>query len=268
MSQMQAPQRAHPPVLKPERTRFARTLLYGPSGHGKTHLLGTAQEDPRTSPTLIVAFEPGEDTLAGLDVDVVRIRSWQDYNQTISWLKSGDHPYKSVGIDSLTETHFFALIQEATRRSNQAPGSTTDTIYVEIKPGDGDKLDPDMLQPGDYGKARIQIMKLIRGFRDLPMHVFFTALSKEETDAKEGIVKKPDLSGGLADSVQGIVSVVGYLALGTSQEGGVERVLVLKNYPKIRAKIRLPWGVTGPDEIYDPNIGKLLDVLQIPLETA
>src|SRR5690606_2205175 len=53
--------------------------------------------------------------------------------------------------------------------------------------------------------------RLVRAFRDLPMHTIFTALAKSDKDGKTGAVKtKPSLSGKLADEVAGFVDIVGY----------------------------------------------------------
>src|ERR1700760_2225712 len=108
-------------IKRPDENRFLKALFFGPSGAGKTHMLGTATEDPRTSPMLLIDFEGGDETLAGLDIDVAPVRSWEDYNEVYgplleekdweipgSSLKKGEL-YRSVGIDSISETHIFAL---------------------------------------------------------------------------------------------------------------------------------------------------------------
>lgn len=250
-------------VTKPGMNPYLKSLIFGPYGQGKTTLLGTAQHDPRTWPMFFLSFEGGESSLAGLDIDVVRIRSWDDYNQAYRFLASGKHGYKSVGVDSISETHVFALLNLAAQRGGLSSG-TKDLISGEVGNGTGDKYDPDQFQQQDYGKAKVQLMKLLRAFRDLPMHVFFTALSKDQLDTREGTVKVPALSGSLPDELPGIMDAVSYLALRTNEDGTVSRVLVLKNYPKIRTKVRTGWGQEVPDEIEDPTLTKLMDALQIP----
>lgn len=234
-------------IHKPDELRLMKGLIFGPSGHGKTTFLGSAQYDDRTSPMLILDFEGGSESLVGLDVDVVRVTDWKTYNEAFDYLANDKHDYKSVGIDSISETHIFSLLN----------------ILKEEGPT---RRDPDLLQQGDYGKALVLMRRLLREFRDLPLHVFFTALAKEELDAREGMVKKPSLAGALADEVPGMMSVVGYLALTTDGEGNTIRSLLLKNHARIRTKIRSPWAKHEevPDEIDSPTVTSLLDALQFP----
>lgn len=233
---------------KPSDLRVMRALIFGPSGHGKTTFLGTAQQDPRTAPIVIFDFEGGTESLSGLDVDVAVIRDWQDYNEGYDYLQKGKHEYLSVGIDSISETHIFALLD-----------------ILRIESGSGRKGNVDALQQGDYGIALVQMRRLIREFRDLPMHSFFTSLATEEMDAREGMVKKPALAGAFRDEGPGLMSVVGYLALTQDAEGESIRSLLLKNHPRIRTKIRTEWDQKDvPNELDNPTVTSLLDILHFP----
>jgi len=228
-------------IQKPDElvSSSRKILIYGPTGHGKTRFLGTAQDDPRTAPILILDFEGGVASLVGRDIDVVRVRSWEDYREVHEYLRGGTS-YRSIGIDSITETHLFSLLH-----------------LLETE----DRRDPDLLREGDYGKALVQMRRFLRAFRDLPYHVFFTASSREEVESRDGLVKKPALVGRLADEVAGMVEVVAYLALAETEEG-TRRVLLLQNQPKIRVKVRTPWGQSVPDLIWDPTVSLLFDALE------
>jgi len=235
---------------KVESTRMVKGLIFGPPGHGKTHFLGTAVFDPRTSPIFILDFEGGVlDVLQGLpggpdgpDWYHIPIHSWDDFNEAFERVEKNEEGAKAVAIDSLSETHIFALMSLL-----DDPGIRRD--------------DDSLLRQDDYGKAMVQIRRLTRAFRDLPLHVFYTAHSKDEVDPKEGLVKMVNLSGKLATEIPGMMSVAGYLALGEDDEGKTQRILLLQNYAKIRTKIRTPWGVESPDEIEDPTVTDLLDAL-------
>lgn len=248
-------------ATNPKGTRYVKALFFAPGGHGKTHLLGTAQEDERTYPMLFLDFEGGEDTLVGLDIDVVAIRSWPDYDEVYDILVSGKHwklpgstlregeKYKSIGLDSISETHIWALLSVLARNAHRREDSET--------------RDPDALEQRDYGIASTQMRRLMRDFRDLPMHVFYTSGSKEVRERKIGMVKVPALAGQMADEAVHIPSVVGYLAIAPNEDTGEDdRILVLKGQG-FRTKVRTPWGVRVPPEIEDPSIGKLLDVLRV-----
>ena len=232
-------------ITNPADQRFIKALIFGPPGQGKTHFLGTAQDDPRTSPMLLLDFEGGHETLAGLDIDVIEIRSWDDYNEAYELLAGDDHGYKSVGIDSISETHVWALL-EILRTEGAA------------------RRDPELLEMRDYGKATVQLRRLLREFRDLPMHVFYTATTKEVEERGVGKVKVPNMSGQMADEVAGLMSVAGYMAIAEDEEeGGVTRTLLLQNYPGFRVKARAPWTTEVPDEIESPTVGALLDVMNV-----
>jgi phage nucleotide-binding protein len=231
-------------IRKPSEKRWVKSLVFAPSGAGKTVLLGTAQEDERTSPMMFLDFEGGDESLAGLDIDVAEIRSWDDWNEIYEMLVSGDHGYKSLGVDSISETHKWAL------------------LTILDKEGDTRK-NKDLLEQRDYGTASVQVRRLMRAFRDLPMHVFFTAHAKEVEFPREGRIRVPDLAGQMAEEVAGLMSVVGYLAQ-YEEEGELHRTLLLHSFPKYRIKVRTPWGVVVNPELEDPTVGSLLDLLEVP----
>lgn len=228
-------------IQKPDQLRFLKGLIHAPPGAGKTVLMGTAQLDERTSPFLVLDFEGGVESLSGLDIDVAPIRSWEDYNEVYELLASGDHNYKGCGIDSISETHKFALLDIL---RDQGPS----------------RNDPQLLEQRDYGKATVQMRQLLRAFRDLPMHVIFSAHTKELEIPREGRVRVPDLAGQMAEEVAGLMSVVGYLAQ-FEEEGELHRTLLLHGFQKFRIKARTPWGVEAPEEIIDPTMTSLLDAL-------
>lgn len=234
---------------KPEENRYFKGLIFSPAGHGKTRLLGTAQDDPRTNPMLILDYEGGTSSLVGRDIDLEPIRSWDDFTKVYSTVIGGEHPYKSLGIDSISETHIFALLNIL----------DTDTRTRKM---------PDRLEQGDYGIALVQMRRLVRKFRDLPMHVIFTALAKEIVDPQEGTIKIPGLPGSFAEEILGIVDTVSYLSVGTieDEEGNssYHRVLLLRDYPQIRLKVRTPMEFECPQQIIDPTIGKILDAFGYP----
>lgn len=234
-------------ITKPDAARWVKAIIFGPYGHGKTTFCATAQLDPRTSPALFLDFEAGESSLAGLDIDMHRIRSWDDYNEAYAELNDNSK-YKSIIIDSISETHIFALL----------------AIVEKFK---SRREDPDLVQLQDYGKAQIQMRRFLRAFRDLPMHVFMTCQSKDVTEPKVGTVKKVALAGQMAEEVPGIMDVVAYLALRETDKGETERVLLLKNQPQFRVKVRTPWGVRDvPDELApDPTVTDLLNALKVPM---
>lgn len=239
-------------IIKPGELQFLKALVFGPPGQGKTTLLGTAQADARMAPMLLLDFEGGMGSLAGLDIHVAPIRSWEDFDEVYENLAEGNEvggvdysAFKSVGIDSITEVHIFALLDILDKQGKE-------------------RKDPELLEQRDYGKASVQMRRLLRAFRDLPVHVVFTALSKEVEKPRRGKVQVPMLSGQMAEEAPGLMDVVGYLALTEDDDGEQMRTLLLKNYPKFEIKARTPWGEAIGDELDDPTLGELLDLLGYP----
>lgn len=227
---------------KPEDSLKAKVLIHAPGGAGKTHLLGTAQEDPRTFPMAFLNWDAGESTLSGLDIDVFDIRDSKDYEEVYKDLKNPKTPYNSFGVDSITETQINTL--------------------EEILKKDLNRADPDQLAQQDWGLVLVRMRRIVRQFfKMLPMHGFMTALSKDETIARIGSVKMPAMQGQFANELPGIPDVVAYLALEDTEDGDVQRVLLLHDWPKFSVKARTPWGKTVPTEIVDPSVTKILDAL-------
>lgn len=236
-----------------QRDRKIKALIFGPPKHGKSVFIGTAALDPRTCPVAILDFEGGAmDVLDGLpggpdgpDWYLIPIRSWEDLNAAYERLVDNEEGFQSCAIDSLSEVHIMALM----------------TLLEDPNIRRDDK-DKDLIQQPDYGKALVQMRRLTQMFRDLPMHVFYTAHSKDEADPRLGLVKMVKLSGQAATEVPGMMSLVGYLALQEDDEGETQRILLVQNYAKILTGVRMPWGVKAPDEIENPTVTTVLDALK------
>lgn len=231
-------------ITKPEEAVKCKALIFGAPGGGKTYFLGTLDDDERTSPALILDFEGGVQTLVGRDTDVATISSWQDYNEAYRVLSDPKTKYRSVGVDSISET--------------QAGG------LLAILEDGGKRPDPDILAVADWGKILVQMRRFVRSFKALDMHVFMTALAGEDLDRDEGKVKVPLLQGGFAKEAPGIFDVVGYFGKQTLEGEETERILLLQNYPGFRIKARTRMGVIAPDAITAPTVTKLLDALGYP----
>lgn len=231
---------------KPDQGRYFKGLIFAPPGHGKTHLLGTAQEDERTYPMAFLNWDSGEDTLAGLDIDVFDIETPEDFDSAYDQIKRSGK-YRSTGIDSITETQINSLFH--------------------ILDMDRNRADPDLLAQQDWGIVLIQMRRIVRKFmKALPMHTFMTALSDETSIKGQGTVKIPKVQGSFVDELPGIPNIVAYLAKqdvepDEAHPNGEQQVLLLHSYAKYLIKARTPWGTTVPSEIEDPTVTKLLDVL-------
>jgi AAA domain len=226
-----------------------KKLIYSPPNAGKTVFCGTAALDERTAPVMVLDFEGGLKSIRGLpgegtDWIPVRCFDWDDFSNAYERVRVNDEGFKSVTLDSLSEVHNYAI----------------EAILVQMEDRRKEE-NKDMVEQGDYGKALIQMRRLVREFRDLPIHFFCTAHSKDYTDPREGLLNIPNLYGKAAFEIPGLLETVGYLAIMQDDDGNDYRSMLYRGYPKVRTKVRTPWGVEAPEEIDNPTVSKVLDAL-------
>lgn len=186
-------------------------IIYGDSSTGKTRLCGTASLVPEMSPILLLDIEGGCLSLKHLypDVSVRRVTNFKQLQAIYDALFRGDHPFKTVVIDSLTETQKFGMYDIMERAVNK----------------DSDR-DPDLPGIGEWGKSSEQIRKFIRAFRDLPnINTIFTALRVDYKNKLGVTTTLPDLPGKLAGQVPALVDEVLYMYV--KNIGGSYRRMVL-----------------------------------------
>lgn len=232
-----------------ERSSWYNILIYGDSGTGKTTLAGSADAVPSMRPVLFVDIEGGTESLKHSypEVQTVRVQTWKEMQAVYDALYSDDHPFRTVVMDSLTEIQKFNMY----------------TIMNDLAQKRPD-LDPDVPGMREWGKNLEQIRKMVRGFRDLPMHTIFTALAKDDKNARTGFVTtKPSLSGKMADEVAGFLDVVAYYyvkQIGDGSDAEFKRLLLTQKTDAQVAKDR-----TGklPMIIEAPTMQAIHDLMQV-----
>ena len=205
-----------------------RALIHGESGAGKSRLADTAP-----GPRLIVDLEGRAqylpsgpkvywDPKAGgppaadgtWDTCIVFCADFETLNLVYQWLRSGQHPFVSVIIDSL---------MEAQKRCIDA-----------VVPGVA------QLDQQNWGELLRRLEKLVRSYRDLTLLtatnavrcVIFTAGSRHD----ETVGWEPMLQGQLADLVPYYMDVVGYLYKQPMPDGTFQRSLLVDKTPGFVAK--------------------------------
>jgi len=179
-------------------------LVYGDPGSGKTFLAGTAQDSPLMADVHFFNIDGGMMTLAQRgDISATDVRSVDELEQELHKLASGDQEYegvRTVVIDNVTELQTLALESITTREfANRRKKDRTysiDQVYLE-----------------DYGVAGKQLARVLRGFRDLPMHVVYLAHRKDKMRPGTNVLEesKPNLTEKLCTSVMGYMDFVWYL---------------------------------------------------------
>lgn len=179
-------------------------LIYGDPGAGKTHLAGTAQDVPSMANVHVFNIDGGIMTLARRgDIRATNIRSVSDLEQELFKIANGDPKYegvKTVVIDNITELQTLALenvtMREYSNRIKKNKTYSVDEVYLE-----------------DYGVVGKQLARVLRGFRDLPIHVIYIAHRKDKMRPGTNVLdeSKPNLTEKLGTAVMGYMDFVWYL---------------------------------------------------------
>ena len=190
-------------------------LIYGDPGSGKTHLAGTAQDVPDMADVHVFNIDGGIMTLAGRgDIHATDIHSVDDLEQELFKIVNHDEKYattKTVVIDNITELQTLALesltIKEFANRKKKNKDYTIDEVYLE-----------------DYGVAGKRLARILRGFRDLPMHVIYIAHKKDKMRQGTNTLEesKPNLTDKLSTAIMGYMDYVWYLYTADEMVGNEE----------------------------------------------
>lgn len=248
-----------------ERPQYDNVLVYGESGVGKTTFAASA---PR--PILWLDTEGGTNVISDpTDIFVVQMTGLEDYREAVRYVRANPGKFKTVVIDSWTETQALLLKEIMREVVRQDPGR--------------DEHAPKF---AEWGKITNVMREIARAFRDLDTHLIVTALTREDTDEMTGRTKvRPRMTPALAEELPGFMDVCGYMYAVTPSKGevgggkaakteeeaqadsevptedGYVRNMLLKPTGKYAAKARIPKGKPQPDFISDPTFEALHDLL-------
>lgn len=166
--------------------KFIKALVFGQPGAGKT-LISSTFPNP-----LYASAEGGLMSIADRDIPYVDIRSSEDL---LAIKNSVDQepdvraeilgfPVDTIVIDTIDEIQKILIAERLKATRNSA------------------------MQLQDWGWLSEQMRAMVRGFRNIPIHVVFTCHLKEVTDGETGRVSyKPGLQGGISDDIAGYVDL-------------------------------------------------------------
>ena len=240
---------------------FLKLLVYSPAGNGKTTILGTALNDDRLMPMLIIDFEGGVADAIGSIIQTIelnelkilkptidkiyhlRVINWEEF-QTIYDILD-ETMFKTVAIDSLSEINFLNLYTVTNKNPQRRP------ILSQLK----------IPKIQDYGDSSFQMSVLIRAFRDLECNFIATAGVSKTTSKLTGEDRLyPNMIGQFKEKIAHIFGQVGYLAIHPGDENieAGTRILIVKSREDLEAKFR-DESRQVEDMIIDPTLPKLLD---------
>ncbi len=239
--------------------KYLYLLIHGPYGTGKTTLGHTAPGpicvlDAEGGSLYvdkdIVLWDPRDPIPGGLNTDtsvVVDVQDWETYRLVLDIILSGDHPFKSLLVDSLTEIQ--KQLKDALLPDNEF-GSYTKADY-DIW---------DQLLTFMEADAR-KLRNLARPGHKNPINVVIVAASNVEE-----YPRRPILQGALRRSLPGFVDVEGYLHAEEvmNEKSGQKvkrRVLDIDPHDEATAEVKCRPGelvAKHGDAIWDPNIKRML----------
>jgi len=234
-------------------------LAYGKSGTGKTTFASSALDlkpvMPKAKKVLFLDIsEEGTDSIYNLpDTFVIPIETWDDFEGVHNYLKKEHHGYKAVVIDTVTQLQRLAM-EEAKRRAN---------LDVEAA-----------MSQRAWGFLSSMTQPKLIDYRDLPMHVIFTAQPRrtENDDDDEDELNQdvgPAVIPSIATTLNAMVKVIGQTYI-TQKEKRVKGKIKISTTYRLRlgphqnyiTKVRCPKSFFVPSSIPDPNLKTIVDIIR------
>lgn len=211
-----------------------RILIYGDSGAGKTHLVGSAQLVDGMRDVLVCDIDSGSATLVGSDVSATATRTPQAVEQVLWLLAQKD---KSVA-------HIRTLVLDG--GSELQKRDLADIAAKAAQETTSRERDKDLNELADYKLNKSRLLRIFRMARDIPgINLVITAWAKKtfpkipgtkQTNKDAGpTLVCPDFTDGVMDTLRGFCDDVWYLYYDT---GTSKRRLVTSNYGPVVAKTR------------------------------
>ena len=228
------------PIAQAKTEQGLQLLLFGPNRSGKTTFAASAGYVPEMSKVLLMATETGLASVTNVpNVDYVPIENRDELVEVIEYVESGDHPYRTIVLDSLSAAA--DILKDYTAEQM----GVTDIPWNELS------------QYTDRVKTLVRTMI---GWSLDPSRAYNIVLitMTREKKTKSGIVTaiSPDLSPSLATGVLRHLDGIGYLS---ADEKG-QRVLSFEQTDTLYAGYRQNRDGNGPRvplTMVDPTMEQL-----------
>jgi len=252
------------------RERYLKLLIYGNYGVGKTTLACSALQVPTMNNVLMINAEAGDLSVDQEDdLDAITITDFRALGRINEYLKQHCKARDAGNTDELIkmEAHLRGVDTKAIKKPREYRTVILDSLSeleaycFEQLLGitDTTRLDEETQSAewGEYKQNNTMILRVVRAFRDLPMHVIFTCAEKYTQDETKKFKYTPDMTGKLSKKIQGFMDMVGYYAQGKDGDKVQRRLYVMPSgLGKYDAKHR--YQSFKGEHFIDPTIGNIL----------
>lgn len=203
--------------------------VYGPSGVGKTTLVGTLP-----GKVLMLSAEQGELSLKGKDVDYIHASTWKEVKEFIEFVQTDEakKTYDWIVLDSMSEL-----------------GERVLEACEEKFKGEDNKFKI-------WDTYKKELTKIIKFFRDTPdyhsLHIYQQDIREDDAGRRMTTFK---VSGSLRANVPYFYDEVFYMKIDKDDKGKETRVLQTAAAPRLVAKDRS--GALDEKEL--PDVAKILE---------
>jgi hypothetical protein len=114
------------------------------------------------------------------------------------------------------------------------------SMYQLLGVSDRTRIDEELASPEwtEFKRNHSQVLRAIRAYRDLPMHILFTCAAGYTQDEQKRQLWTPALTGKLARQCQGFMDIVGYMYVTEGENNTKVHNMRVQPTPKINAKCR------------------------------
>lgn len=185
-----------------QEDNYLKMVVYSRPKVGKTIFCSTAP-----NVLIIDCNEGGTLSIKGKGSKAYYIRKWEDINLVYWYLAKGKHNFKTVAIDTMSSLQKLGL----------------SFVMSEASEQDLNK-DPKMPERRDWGKLSVIMEDMILQFRNLSMHVIFTAHERSRTDDEGDTTVTEELTPGAQSVLNGAVDIIGRLYIKESENSKGKKI--------------------------------------------
>lgn len=204
-------------------SQYVKFLIYGPSGAGKTTLIGTLPKP------VVLSAESGLMSLRDKDIPFIEISTIDELKEAFVWCGSDEaKDFDTIAIDSITEIAEVLLSEE--KKNNKDPRAA-------------------------YGALIDEMGTIIRAFRDLPKNVYMSAKVEKVQDDLGKLLYGPSMPGSkLGQQLPYFFDEVYALRVEKGDDGKTMRMLQTDGDGIWSAKSR----IGGVDQWEEPDLGEII----------